>query len=137
MTLGSPALIQYTITAFTSTPTSVLTISPTEMTLDPNGNNVTRPSPTSFDLVVSGLAPVNLQFSVVDSNGATNAVVGIALDPESGSGPVWDAFPSALVNDNGLTLRDSDPSNSSYDFVLLVQNPAGGLGLIDPKITNQ
>lgn len=137
MTVGSPALIQYTVTAFTSSPTQVLTIQPTAMTLDPNGNNVTRPSPTSFDLVVSGLAAVNLQFSCVDSTGATCAVVGIAIDPESGSGPTWDAFPSALVNDNGLTLRDSDPTNSSYDFVLLVQNAAGGLGLIDPKITNQ
>lgn len=137
MTLGSPALIQYTIAAFNSSPTSVLTIQPTAMTLDPNGNNVSQPSPGSFDLVVSGLAAVNLQFTVVDSNGATNAVVGIAIDPAGGTGPDWSAFPKAVINNSGLTLRDEDRRNSSYDFVLLVQNPSGGLGLIDPKITNQ
>ncbi|HSW07597.1 hypothetical protein [Aquabacterium sp.] len=131
------ALVAYTVAAYTSSQSQVLTIHPTGITLTPNGNNIAQASPGSYDLVVSGRLPVNIQFSVTDSSGATCAVVGIAIDPVSGGGTVRDAFPTALINANGLTLADNDPTNSSYDFLLLIQNAEGDLGLIDPLITNQ
>lgn len=136
-TIGNPALVQYTVAAYTSTPSSVVTINPVAMTLTPNGNNITRSSPEGFDLVVGGRLPVNIQFTAVDTDGNACAVVGVAIDPNGGGNPpIRSTFPSFLVNANGLTLADNNPSNSSYDFMLLVQNSQNNLGLIDPKITN-
>lgn len=136
MPIDTPAYVAYTVAAYTSSPTEVLTISPTGMTLTPNGNNITQSG--TFDLVVSGRERVSMRFTVTDSTGASCAVVGIAIDPLGGSDPFGrSAFPTALVTSNGLTLADHNPTNTNYDFVLLIQNAAGQLGLIDPKITNQ
>jgi len=135
-TIDTPAYVAYTVAAYTGSPTEVLTINPTGMNLTPNGNSITQSG--SFDLIVSGRQRVSIRFTVTDSNNASCAVVGIAIDPQSGIDPAGRAaFPTALVNNSGLLLADHNPTNTSYDFVLLIQNAAGQLGLIDPKITNQ
>jgi hypothetical protein len=136
VTVTTPAFVQYTIAPFTSSPSTVTTIAPTAMALAPNGNDITQDG--DFDLIVNGRARVSIRFTVTDGSSAACAVVGIAMNLESGLDPsIRDAFPTALINNSGLTLADHNPANASYEFYLLVQNGAGQLGLIDPRITNQ
>ena len=39
-------------------------------------------------------------------------------------------------NNPTLTVKDDGESGSSYEFYVLVQDPSGDFGLIDPKISN-
>lgn len=134
-TATNPAFVQYTIAPFTNSPGTVTMIAPTAMGLVPNGNSIAKDG--TFDLLVSGTSPIAIRFSVTDGSLTPCAVVGIAMNLDSGTGPIRDAFPTALINNTGLTLADHNPSTASYDFYLLVQNASGQMGLIDPKITNQ
>ena len=41
-----------------------------------------------------------------------------------------------VSDDRGITVRDEDTSDSSYEFVLVIQNAAGGVAVVDPRIIN-
>lgn len=136
--MPNAATVAYTVPVFTtSTPTTVTEVNPSSILLTPNGNAISNPAGT-YNLIVSGTTTVNIQFSVKDESNTVCAVVGVVIDPDN---PLPDpfgrnAFPSALINANGLLLSDRDPSQSSYEFMLLLQNPSGNLALLDPRISN-
>lgn len=132
--MADPAEVQYTIPAYGGTPNSVTVVAPSSMALTPNGNNIQSTNGTDLQV---GRGRVSIRFTAVDSSGASCAVVGIVIDPNSGNDPFGrNAFPTALVTQNGLTLLDMNPLANSYDFMLLVQNASNLLALIDPKISN-
>lgn len=57
-------------------------------------------------------------------------------DPTGGS--AFGTYARSLNGpDQTLTVRDSGQSGSQYEFYVLVQDPNGDFGLIDPKISNQ
>jgi len=47
-----------------------------------------------------------------------------------------DAFPDFISNDRGIIVTDSAGFSSTYEFVLVIQNPVGGVAVVDPRITN-
>jgi len=133
--MADPAEVKYFFPALTGGTTTVTTVTPSSLTLDPKGNNIQQTG--TVDLTV-GRGRISIRFTAQDSNGNDCAVVGIVIDPESGGDPYGrTAFPLAAVGPNGLTLADHNPSAGTYDFMLLVQDAQNQLGLIDPKITNQ
>jgi hypothetical protein len=95
------------------------------------------------------------QFAVCDNTGRnalpptgpsyTNYVVcGLALQNNAnGNAPDVTQFPGLEVKvDAGITLlqlsdKNSNKSPTTYKFYVVVQNAAGNIGLIDPKIVNQ
>jgi|APDOM4702015248_1054824.scaffolds.fasta_scaffold93017_2 hypothetical protein len=57
-------------------------------------------------------------------------------DPTGGS--AFGAYTRGLNGpDHILTVKDSGQSGSQYEFYVLVQDPNGDFGLIDPRISNQ
>jgi hypothetical protein len=82
-----------------------------------------------------------LNFAVCDGNGDYSAysLAGVALQGggKAGSGQ----FPKVDIVASGdyttMALTDRNDDGTSYEFYVLVQNAAGQLGLIDPRIINQ
>lgn len=47
-----------------------------------------------------------------------------------------DAFPNFVSSDRGLIVTDDGGFAATYEFMLVIQNPAGGVAVVDPRITN-
>jgi hypothetical protein len=82
-----------------------------------------------------------LNFAVCDGTGnyGVYSLAGVALQGggKAGSGQ----FPKVDITTSGdyttMALTDRNNDGNSYEFYVLVQNAAGQLGLIDPRIVNQ
>ena len=97
-------------------------------------------------IAVGGNGSIDLTFHVVD-NAATPgqyivcgllfskiADVLMALPPKSGR-DIFTEFTCDTVGD--LTVHDAKTASANYNFLLLIQNTNGGVGIIDPQISNQ
>lgn len=122
---------------------------------------VTRPSGTDSaqggagpyvpgSIAVKGTGNIDLTFHVVDSAASpgqyivcglvfskiTEAFRALALPLPPGSGrDIFTEFTCDSVGD--LTVHDAKTASANYHFLLLIQNMAGGIGIIDPQISNQ
>jgi hypothetical protein len=82
-------------------------------------------------------------FAACDDSGNYQAFVlaGIALQNTNAIGTGVAEFPRIRIDVRDgatlLQLDDDNQDNSTYKFYVLVQNTAGQLGLIDPRIVNQ
>lgn len=132
------ATAQYTIAPFAGAPDQVVTVAATALALTPNGNDVEPLAGDPLGIHVFGSERVNLQFTLVDTAGATYYVVGLALQQvAAGSGsPGRDNFPTFVVHGQSLTVTDDNRSQSTWEFWLLFQNADGRIGILDPKIQN-
>ncbi len=62
------------------------------------------------------------------------ALEALALPPNTGR-DIFTEFTCDTVGD--LTVHDAKTASANYNFLLLIQNNAGGVGIIDPQISNQ
>ncbi len=152
--------IQPFVAPFVSTATPPTVMQPYDIadTSDPAHRIVvTRPSGSGSaqggsgpyvpgSIAVTGNGNIDLTFHVVD-NAATPAqyiVCGLlfskmadalrALPPESGR-DIFTEFTCDTVGD--LTVHDAKTAAGKYNFLLLIQNRYGGVGIVDPQISNQ
>lgn len=147
-------------TAFISTATPPMVMQPYDMvdSADPAGRvTVTRPAGSGSaqggsgpyvpgSVAVGGNGSIDLTFHVVD-NAATAGqyiVCGLLFSKVAASiralppGTGRDVFTSFTCNNVGdLTVQDAKTASANYNFLLLIQNTAGGVGIIDPQISNQ
>jgi hypothetical protein len=92
--------------------------------------------------VAKGKKPA-FRFAVCDGSGSYLSYVlgGIALRNTTGGGTGIGQFPGLSISvESGATmlqLSDDNKDNATYEFDVLVQNAAGQIGLIDPRIVNQ
>jgi hypothetical protein len=122
--------------------------SPLSLPPPPGGEKVPKQSvllmvsDTVTITVAKDKAP-SFRFAVCDGNGVYQAyaLAGIALQNTSRSGNGVAQFPKTSIEvDQSATilqLNDDNKDDCTYEFYVLVQNAAGQLGLIDPRIVNQ
>ena len=154
--------IQPFVDPFVSPATPPTLMQPYDMadTFDPARRIVvTRPSGTGSaqggtgryvpgSIAVTGAGNIDLTFHVVDSAASpaqyivcglvfskiAEAFKALALPPGSGR-DVFTEFTCDSVGD--LTVQNAKTASANYHFLLLIQNTAGGVGIIDPQISNQ
>jgi hypothetical protein len=119
---------------------------PTNMVMVSGPANVTVIAPvpatdnTPFvdgKIEITGIDPVQLGFTVVDSSGGRYAECGLVFTTGNIYAKGTDGFPDFLVDDDGLLVTDADAFRGKFSFRLLIQNGNRGLGLVDPQISNQ
>ena len=102
----------------------------------------------SGSITISGSGALTIRFKVISGVGATHTryvetglIFGLLSSGgrlQRGESPIngRDNFPMFVSDDRGITVRDEDTSDSSYEFVLVIQNAAGGVAVVDPRIIN-
>jgi len=157
------AVVTITIQPFTapfvSTGSPPVVLQPYDIadTFDPaNRIAVTRPSGSGSaqggggsyvpgSITVSGSGNLDVTFHVVDNASPPGIYVvcgllfsktmsPVGLPPQTGR-DVFTHFKCDEVGD--LTVEDAKTASATYNFLLLIQNLIGGMGIIDPQITNQ
>ena len=151
--------IQPFVAPFVSTATPPTVMQPYDIanTSDPaNRIAVTRPKgPGSAQggaapyvpgsIAVTGNGNIDLTFHVVDNAAPPGQYIvsGLlfskmadalrALPPETGR-DIFTEFTCDTVGD--LTVHDAKTATGNYNFLLLIQNRYGGVGIVDPQISN-
>ena len=145
------------------TPNAPVTLpnrSPLRLDVTPANRRITIIQPKFSPKYVQGsviIAPptdgkgrrLKLHFTVVEqqppqpvASGAPYFEVGLAFVQNNGTKPLVPdkhgrgGFPDFTVDDDGLTVTDAFSFEAEYEFVLLIQNAAGGMALVDPRIRN-
>ncbi len=99
-------------------------------------------SATAAITVKKGKSPT-FSFWVCDVSGnyQAYALAGVALQNTQQGGNGFGQFPKVVIDIESsatvLQLSDNNKDSNPYEFYVLVQNSAGQLGLIDPRIVNQ
>ena len=96
-------------------------------------------------ITISGTGALTICFKVISGVGSaatTYTETGLIFGwLSSGAPPAVlpdgrDAFPDFISNDRGIIVTDSAGFASSYEFMLVIQSPTGGVAVVDPRITN-
>ncbi len=122
-----------------ASPNGTITLAPPD---DPKSATLMTKYPAAqATITVDAKKSPTLNFAVCDGTGNYGAysLAGVALQGggKAGSGQ----FPKVDITTSGdyttMALTDRNNDGNSYEFYVLVQNAAGQLGLIDPRIVNQ
>ncbi len=87
---------------------------------------------------ITGSGKLKLHITVVDdaTSPVTYPLAGLLFTPRDLNSTTQ--FPDYTCNKDGsIDLDDAKTVNTSFTFLLLVQNSAGGVAVIDPQISNQ
>ena len=108
-----------------------------------NSQSVTLMLASSATITVAqGRAPA-FTFAVCDGSGnyQTYLLAGVALQNTTKGGTGVAQFPHLTIDASSgatlLQLPDQNQDSNTYEYYVLVQNAAGQIGLIDPRIVNQ
>jgi len=98
-------------------------------------------------ITVSGIGPLTICFKVISGSG-TAAVryteTGLIFGLVTVNGVLQfshkktgrDNFPDFISSEAGVTVTNDAAFAGSYEFVVVFQNAAGGVAVVDPRITN-
>lgn len=95
-------------------------------------------------ITVSGTGALTICFKVISGVGSNavnytecGLVFGWLSNTASDISPSGrDAFPDFISSDRGIIVTDNAGFASSYEFMLVIQSPTGGVAVVDPRITN-
>lgn len=103
---------------------AVTPITGTNVSVGSNGQVTVSRGQQQLNICATGYIPVGLVFK--QTAGST--------DPNGNN--AFGQYTRFGSNSDTLKVTDNDAGSSTYEFYVLIQNPNGDFGLIDPQITN-